>query len=284
MKWGNRLAVKQFTCLCRRCNEGAPTGAQAPAAAPERTRRRHEATVSVASRIPSEPGARDSGGYRWAVAPRAVIFDFWGTLVPLDWGYWHRAYEKIAGVLGVPVERFDKAWRGDYECRLVSDLRSSIERVCAALGVAPTGDLVDEVIGLRFEMHRESFDPRADAVSTLRELRARGCKTGLLSNCSSELPELMAASALAGLFDAEIYSAACALRKPERAIYELAAAQLGVEPERCLFVGDGDDHELEGARDAGMRAVLLRSGDTNSPEGWRGPEISSLAQTLELVA
>jgi putative hydrolase of the HAD superfamily len=216
------------------------------------------------------------------MTPRAVIFDFWGTLAPLAWDRWQSAFGAIAKVLGVPQEQFERVWRADYDRRLVSDLRESMARVCASLGVTRE-DATEEAFRLRVEMHRDTCTPRDDAASTLRELRARGYKTGLVTNCSSELPAFLSESVLAGLFDVEVFSAVCGFRKPDRAIYELATTQLGVDPALCLYVGDGDDHELEGARDFGLQAVLLRAGDTRPPENWQGPEIARLAQVLELV-
>jgi len=216
------------------------------------------------------------------MAPSAVIFDLWGTLIRFDSERWQRALTSIAEALGVPRERFEREWARGYDERLVSDLRAHFESVCRSLGVTRS-DAVEDGLRLRIEAHREMFVPREDAVTTLRELRARGYRTGLLTNCSSELPGLVSESPLDGLFDVEIFSCDVGVRKPERAIYELAASGLAVDPQSCLYVGDGGDDELTGARDFGMNAVLLRPGDTYPPEDWQGPEITRLAEVLELV-
>jgi len=217
------------------------------------------------------------------VTPRAVTFDLWGTLVHYDYERWQRELTSIAEVLGVPPEEFEREWKRDYHRRLVSDLRESFERVCRSLGVNQAG-AIEDGLSLRNEVQREMFVPREDAVTTLRELHARGYLTGLITNCSSEAPALFGESTLAGLLDVEVFSCSVGLRKPDRAIYELAAAQLGLDPGLCLFIGDGSDQELEGARGAGMKAVLLRPGDTRPPDDWRGPEITRLAQVLTLIS
>jgi putative hydrolase of the HAD superfamily len=216
------------------------------------------------------------------MTPRAVIFDLWGTLVPFDFERWQSVSRSIAEVLGVTPDEFEREWRHAYQQRLVSDLRANFESVCRRLGVNRVG-AVEGGLKLRVEGHRAMFEPREDAVATLRELRARGYSTGLITNCSSEIPELLGESSLAGLFDVEVFSCSAGLRKPDRAIYELAATRLGVDPQLCLYIGDGDDHELDGARDFGMSPVLLRPGDTRPPEGWQGPEIARLAQVLTLI-
>jgi len=213
---------------------------------------------------------------------RAVIFDLWGTLIPFASERWDSEYERIANVLGVPREQFERAWRSGYEQRLVSDLRSSVEHACSSMRVA-RADAIEEAFRLRVEMHRDTFTPREDAVPALRGLRARGYRTGLVTNCSSEVPELLDESPLAGLFDVEVFSCSVGLRKPDRAIYELATNRLGIDPEFCLYIGDGSDDELVGARDFGMKAVLLRPGDTQPPKDWQGPEIARLAQVRELA-
>jgi putative hydrolase of the HAD superfamily len=213
---------------------------------------------------------------------RAVIFDLWGTLVPFDWKSWEHTMTTIVELLGFPREEFAREWKRDYERRLVSDLRESTERVCRVLGGAPA-DAIDESLKLRTEAHRRMFTPREDAVSTLQKLRARGYLTGLITNCSSEAPELLHESSLVGLFDVEVFSCTAGLKKPDREIYELATTQLEVDPQLSFFIGDGTDNELAGARAFGLQAVLLRPGDTKPPENWQGPEIASLSQVLELV-
>lgn len=47
------------------------------------------------------------------------------------------------------------------------------------------------------------------------------------------------------------------VRKPDARIFELAAAEIGVPPGRCWFVGDHPVNDVAGARAAGMRAVWL---------------------------
>ena len=217
------------------------------------------------------------------MAPRAVIFDLWNTLIPFDFERWQPVLVSIAEALGVATEEFEREWRRGYHQRLVSDLRAHFESVCRSLGVT-RADAIEAGLSVRNEVQREMFVPREDAATTLRELRARGYLTGLITNCSSEAPALLGESSLAGLLDVEVFSCSAGLRKPDRAIYELAATQLDLDPGRCLFIGDGSDQELEGARGAGMKAVLLRPGDTRPPDGWRGPEITRLAQVLTLVS
>jgi HAD superfamily hydrolase (TIGR01509 family) len=54
-----------------------------------------------------------------------------------------------------------------------------------------------------------------------------------------------------------VISSDVGLRKPDPAVYELAAAQLGLPPEDCVFVDDLPGN-LKPARALGMATVLHR--------------------------
>ena len=90
----------------------------------------------------------------------------------------------------------------------------------------------------------------------LRAVRRRGVRTGLLSNswgaATAYDPEL-----LEELFDAWVISSVVGLRKPDPAIYALAAERLGLPPEACVFVDDLPGN-LKPARALGMATVLHR--------------------------
>ena len=65
----------------------------------------------------------------------------------------------------------------------------------------------------------------------------------------------------------------CACRKPAPGLVLRAAAELGVEPERCAVVGDiGAD--VEAARAVGARGVLVPTSQTLPEEVDRAPEVA----------
>ena len=72
-------------------------------------------------------------------------------------------------------------------------------------------------------------------------------------------------------------------------VYRLACERLGVEPDRCLYVGDGSSRELTGAREVGMTPVLIEAPhdeyfvDRQDAIEWKGPKIGSLSEVLSFV-
>ena len=63
---------------------------------------------------------------------------------------------------------------------------------------------------------------------------------------------------LADGLDAVVTSAATGVRKPDPAIFTAALDAAECEPGEALHVGDTEDEDLEGARAAGIRALLIR--------------------------
>lgn len=218
---------------------------------------------------------------------RAVVFDLWDTIVDFDQSESDAVNRRIAERLAVPYERYGETWYSpeSYRNRMVGPIAPCFAAACRALGVAAD---VDELVAWRLELTRRLLVPRAGLLETLAALRERGLRVGLISNCSEEVADAWPDTSFAGLFDDAIFSATAGLAKPDPAIYRLAAAGLGVEPEECLFVGDGANDELRGAQDVGMTPVLIHAdGEEPRWEGlrdWSGLRISAIPQVLDLVA
>jgi putative hydrolase of the HAD superfamily len=89
--------------------------------------------------------------------------------------------------------------------------------------------------------------------------RRAGIRTGLLSNSWGE--GRYQRDRFGELFDAVVISGEVGLRKPDPAIYLLAAESLGLEPAACVFVDDFSVN-LEPASALGM-ATVLHDGDAD---------------------
>jgi putative hydrolase of the HAD superfamily len=218
---------------------------------------------------------------------RAVVFDLWMTLVtPPEHAFetFRRAWSER---LGVGTERLDEVWLDaeGYRRRETGPIRAAIADVGERLNVEID---VEAALALRFEFMREVLVPDAGVVATLTELREQGVATALVSNSTEDVALVWNETSFAGLFDTTVFSATAGFMKPDPEIYELALAELAVPAAAALFVGDGANDELEGARRVGMTPVLVhRSGNAPLRDGledWEGARISSIPQVLDLVA
>jgi putative hydrolase of the HAD superfamily len=221
------------------------------------------------------------------VTPRAVVFDLWETLV--DWPHQESIVlrQRWSERLGIGVERLDELWYAPaaYRQRESGPLAPILHAICEETGSRAD---VAELIDWRVEMTRRHLVPRQGALETIAELRRRGLKVGLISNCTEDVVLAWEHTKLFGLFDAAVFSSQAGWVKPEPEIYELVCEVLEVAASECVFVGDGANDELGGAARMGMTPVLIhRAGEAPPWDGlrdWQGLRVTSIPEVLELVA
>ena len=224
---------------------------------------------------------------------RAVIFDLFGTLVNDFGSVAGPSHDELAAILGVPYEPFMNQWREITGRRTIGEyqtVEASIEHICATLGVTVNAEQMAKAVEFRLEYTWRALTPKPDAVATLAQLKQTGFKLGLLSNCSIEIPILWPETEFADLIDSPFFSSRERLKKPDPRVYQIACERLDVAPHDCLYIADGENHELKAAASFGMCSVLIRP-KSQEPRGdlrqeareWQGPTISALAEVLGLI-
>ncbi|MDQ1646017.1 MAG: putative hydrolase of the superfamily [Cryptosporangiaceae bacterium] len=197
---------------------------------------------------------------------RCLIVDYGGVLttsVSASFDAWAEADQLDAEALAAALRQVlaEEGGTGLVHALERGELTADdFERRFAALirkadggAVPPAGLLRRAFAGMGTEY------PMVDAV---RAAKAHGLRTALLSN-SWGLDYDRAD--WAALFDAVVISGEVGLRKPEPAIYHLAAERLGARPEECVFVDDLA-HNVRGAAAAGMVGVHHTSVDMTLSE------------------
>lgn len=128
-----------------------------------------------------------------------------------------------------------------------------------------------------------------DVTDTLRELRRRGYRIGVITNGYTFLQDhKLGFSGLRPLVDITLVHQTEQIGKPHAEIFRRAAARLGVPCEACLFVGDHPINDVGGARAAGMAAVRVDYGFPpghpiyDQPIAPEIPEIHRLGELLDL--
>ena len=100
--------------------------------------------------------------------------------------------------------------------------------------------------------------PVEDAVATIKTLKKKGLKVGVVTDA----PRLKAWQRLdlmgmADLFDVVVAFEDTGKKKPDEAPFRAALKKLGVRPEEAVMVGDWYERDIEGARNLGMKTVLV---------------------------
>lgn len=172
---------------------------------------------------------------------RAIIFDCFGVIVGRGFEHTYRA----AG--GDPTQ--DRPF--------IADMLGQ-----ANLGRLSEADFHAQIahhIGCTKAEWQQAMDaaeqPDTELLEYIESLRPK-YKTAILSNANHGVVAARVGEAwLERCFDEVLVSAELGMVKPERAMYEHAAAVLGVTPAECVFFDDSSYH-VEPAKALGMQAFV----------------------------
>jgi putative hydrolase of the HAD superfamily len=104
--------------------------------------------------------------------------------------------------------------------------------------------------------HRH-FSLYDDVAGALGRLAALGIRIGLISNSQRCLQSFQSHFELDGLIAVTVSSAEHGRMKPDARIFHAALERMGVAGPEAAMVGDSLAHDVIGARQAGMRGILL---------------------------
>jgi len=198
---------------------------------------------------------------------RAVLFDMGGT---------------IAETSGPP-----KSYKIQKEILQAHGIRRSLKRVIAAdtkvkktMDISQMADFddywvkFDLLLLTELEVHENtlelakaidkewwnyvSIEIYPDVLPVLHTLRDKNVKLGVISNCLRRELELMLDKIhLEGFFDLEVGVDTFKRAKPDKEIFLFSLERLKVPTHEALFVGDSTEKDYEGAKNAGLRALLI---------------------------
>jgi putative hydrolase of the HAD superfamily len=204
---------------------------------------------------------------------RAVTFDAAGTLIaprePVG-----RTYARIARECGIPADEaaVEQAFRAAFRAApplafpdVAVDAREDRERawwrdvVRAALGPGGAHAELEACFGRLFAYYADgaAWIVYPEVPGVLDIVRARGLRTGVVSNFDRRLPRLLDELGLAPRFDAIVWSSDVGAAKPAAAIFTHAVRRLGIAPAETCHVGDDLEADVGGAARAGLRAIHL---------------------------
>lgn len=189
---------------------------------------------------------------------RACIFDLFHTLVSLEVA--RTPGPGVPEILGVDRDRWWQIWTTDSDDYILGrrSLAEVLTKKARLANPAVTDEQIQTVLASRPKRFRHLLTHvEPETLSGLEQLTWLNLPLALVSNCGRDEVAAWDESPLKRFFNVVIFSFAVGLRKPDPAIYRLAARWLGVQPAECIYVGDGGSDEFAGARQTGMFTVLL---------------------------
>jgi putative hydrolase of the HAD superfamily len=201
----------------------------------------------------------------------AIFLDLGNTLRILikDELHQSKARQRIAALVGTPES--PEAFCAQLDARYKTYRRWAVENLVEAsekelwthwlLPDFPADQIAPLSAELTYQF-RQSMGRRVvqrDGKHVVVELYQRGYCLGIISNVITEreIPEWLEADGLAPYFKSVVLSSIFGRRKPDPAIYLEAAHRIGVDPARCVYVGDNPARDVVGTRRAGFGMAII---------------------------
>jgi len=191
--------------------------------------------------------------------PRGIIFDLVDTLAATHPDEYEKVKRQISDALGVEHSRFKAAWASsrtrastDEHWTPADRIRWVASELGANLSLRQTAELAEHESRLWTETVEIQPETRG-AVARLGERYAMV----LVTNGSSAMRDLPDRLGLMPYLRGSLLSCEVGVLKPQPGIYLEALQMLGLPPEECIYVGDGSDRELEGAKAVDLFAVRM---------------------------
>lgn len=122
------------------------------------------------------------------------------------------------------------------------------------------------------------------AESLLRCLQARKHPMAVVTNGSKSQRDKIEALGASRYFEAVLVSGEVGIAKPDPRIFRQALSRLNAAPDRSVFVGDRMEHDIAGARNAGMMTVYIRKGKAeNADDALCDLVVADLRELSDLV-
>jgi putative hydrolase of the HAD superfamily len=212
---------------------------------------------------------------------QACLVDVYETLLTCDFEG-HTA--ELPALAGLSAEAWARGVRQIGSATGTGQLSTAqgYERVLHAGGAEARPDLVGALVELDRELllrHARLYD---DSIPFLQQLRSRGIKIAIVSNCSEHTRDLLESNGVAGRADAMALSCEVGVFKPAAEIYAYALDQLGVAARSAVFVDDQPSY-CAGAAALGITAVQIVRGELDGKAPAPGTTVVRSLREVEAM-
>jgi putative hydrolase of the HAD superfamily len=198
---------------------------------------------------------------------QAIIFDLNGTLIEIyKVSEYHAHLKEMAQILGIDKDTFTKAWSQTWKLYPFGDYATIKTRMLDALHILydskpmpQSAQQIEDACDARFRyIAGQQMKIKPGVLEILEWCLAQGYRIDIVSNCSMETPLAWPSNPMAKYISNPTFSSVIKINKPDPGIFHYSLHKLGIEdPSRCIYVADGDDHELDTARSLGMYPILV---------------------------
>lgn len=193
--------------------------------------------------------------------PAACLVDVYDTLLSYNFVPHRAEMPLLAGVT-------PEVWGGIYsqfgQALGLGQMTKAeaFERLLAASGAVPRPELIRALVDRDRDLLLAGAQLYDDSLPFLQDLRSRGVRIVIVSNCSENTRALLQKRGVADLADNLVLSCEVGVEKPAPEIYRLALDLAGVTVPQAVFVDDQPAF-CAGAAALGITAVQIVRGEHN---------------------
>ena len=185
------------------------------------------------------------------MATRAIIFDLDGTLYPM-YQIFLPTFSLIVRHVRfvVAFRRVRKIIRSMRPIENLMDLQAELLAQELRVTTSRAKNLIDTLIYGAWMRSFRGISPYPDLTQTLRSLKDRGFRLGVLSDLPVDLK--LEYLGLTSVWDCALSSESTNYLKPNPEPFLYAADLIGVDPTSVMFVGNSYQYDIIGAHRMGM--------------------------------
>jgi putative hydrolase of the HAD superfamily len=209
---------------------------------------------------------------------KAILFDFWGTLVENGTHSPTREAQKIMRAR-MHYRQFIVAFEDSFFTKKWATQEEGFRNVFDRMLIRPHPIALEKLVGL-WNKNKLLATMYPDTEEVLKTLKEKGYKLALLSNTDNfSVDFVLDKFKLRDYFDAIVFSYDVEMLKTNPKMFETALEKLGVAPEDAIMVGDSLETDIPGAKAAGVKGILVDRRGMREFE----PKVAELKGILPLI-
>lgn len=209
---------------------------------------------------------------------KAVVFDFWGTLVATGTYSPMRQTHRLLAP-DMDFSEFVQKFETIFMTKEYNDQAEAFSVCCKEFDIQPRNFMISKLIGI-WNKNKILAQIFPDTVEALEALKKKGLKIGVLSNTDCfGMDILFDRLELKKYTDAVHFSFRTGILKTEPLAMEAILKELGAEKDEAVMVGDSIESDMAGAQAAGVKGILI---DRKNKREFK-PKIADLRDLLKLL-
>ncbi|MEO0296815.1 MAG: HAD family hydrolase [candidate division WOR-3 bacterium] len=206
---------------------------------------------------------------------KAITFDYWDTLVPID----EEKIKKMREERAKEVVRFLKEKGYDFSYEEVKEISSKVwelyrvnpinnkevtlyimaEEILKNLKIRKRKKMVKSLVKIYEEyLYKAGLSVDKEVIEVIKILKEKGFKLGIVSNTPGGNVEkkILEDTGISSFFDIMLFSSFEGVRKPHPEIFMKVINFFKIKPEELLHIGDTPELDIEGPLKIGAKAIL----------------------------